>query len=304
MGNEPASVDSAPKPEVDAAIFTVIIPAHNEASVIAKCLKSIYETAPSETALEVIVATNGCDDKTAEIARATAPTATVLELDKPSKSAAINQANAVASHYPRLIMDADVECDFASLRGVAAALRSGNCLAASPRMRLNLSNVTGHVRSYYKVWMALPYAQNGLIGGGVYGLSAKGGKRTFPLPHIIGDDLYVRTRFTREERCNLSHDSTGRTIYVTMTPPSNLRELVGIEARRRMGKHQVDRLYSTPETGAINHWQDLVSVVGKHASVVDLLIYLGVKSAAMVLFRFNLLIGRETWTRDTSSRAD
>lgn len=283
-------------------LFSVIVPAHNEEAVIGRCLRSIYAGAPIGRMPEVIVAANGCSDQTIERAIEAAPDAIILDLENASKVAAINQANAIATHVPRLIMDADVEASFASLSATADALLQEGILAASPRMELRLADCSAAVKSYYKVWLSLPYASDGLIGGGVYGLSEEGLQRVTPLPNVIGDDLYVRTRFKRSERANISQDDAGSDVRVTMTPPTTAGQLIGIEARRRLGKHEVDRDYPTEQSGTINRWQDLAGSLSNGANVFDLCIYVAIKLIAFCRFRLSLRQGKRDWTRDSSSR--
>ena len=50
----------------------VIIPAHNEAAVIARCLDTLLEP-PRPDRLDVVVVANGCTDDTADRARAFGP---------------------------------------------------------------------------------------------------------------------------------------------------------------------------------------------------------------------------------------
>lgn len=302
MASGPSSQSDGPSLTGDGASFSVIIPAHNEEAVIERCLRSIYSGANTDNNPEVIVAANGCTDQTVARARAAAPNALILDIQQPSKAGAINQASSVASHFPRLIMDADIEASFDTLAATADVLRQGRTLAASPLMKLNLAQCSRAVRSYYKVWLTLPYAANGLIGGGVYGLSQEGWERVAPLPDIIGDDLYVRTRFAQSERANISHTTDGHAIGVTMTPPTTLSELIKIEARRRMGKHEVDRHYPTPQSGNINSWRDLFGSLSKGANLLDLAIYITVKMTAYARFKFNLVRGKREWARDASSR--
>src|SRR3954453_3171433 len=91
-----------------AVLASVVIPAHDEASVIGRCLRALLAGAePGE--LEVIVVCNGCHDDTAAVARAHAPDAVVLELPAPSKPAALNAGDAEATRFPRIYLDADVE---------------------------------------------------------------------------------------------------------------------------------------------------------------------------------------------------
>ncbi|HOQ87625.1 MAG TPA: glycosyltransferase, partial [Phycisphaerae bacterium] len=79
-------------------MYSIIIPAHNEETVIARCIRAIITgAAPGE--LEVIVACNGCTDRTAEIAREFGDPVRVLEIKTPSKVAALNAADAAATGF-------------------------------------------------------------------------------------------------------------------------------------------------------------------------------------------------------------
>lgn len=83
--------------------FSVIIPAHNEESVISKALESIKQQ--SFTDYEVIVICDACSDKTAEIARNYG--AKVIEVDAHSSGAARNAGLDVAQGEWILFCDAD-----------------------------------------------------------------------------------------------------------------------------------------------------------------------------------------------------
>jgi glycosyltransferase involved in cell wall biosynthesis len=62
-------------------VRSIVIPAHNEERSIGALLA---ELAPLAGDTEVVVACNGCQDRTVEAARAAAPWATVLDLPEPS----------------------------------------------------------------------------------------------------------------------------------------------------------------------------------------------------------------------------
>ena len=83
--------------------FSVIIPAHNEESVISKALESIKQQ--SFTDYEVIVICDACSDKTAEIARSYG--AKVIDVDAHSSGAARNAGLDVAQGEWILFCDAD-----------------------------------------------------------------------------------------------------------------------------------------------------------------------------------------------------
>ena len=68
---------------------TVIVPAHNEAGVIEDCLNSIIKQDGID---HLIVACNGCTDNTADIVKTSFPSAICLDIEKPSKVNALNEA--------------------------------------------------------------------------------------------------------------------------------------------------------------------------------------------------------------------
>ncbi len=65
---------------------SVIVPAHNEASVIRRCLDSLNGQAGLDT---LIVACNGCTDNTAEIVRTEYPHAICLDIAQAIQSQCI-----------------------------------------------------------------------------------------------------------------------------------------------------------------------------------------------------------------------
>ena len=94
---------------LDAPRASVIIPAHDEGGVIDRCLEALDEDARAGR-LEVVVAANGCTDDTVERARRHTGVQ-VLDLPAPSKVQAINAADAVATAFPRIYLDADIVLD-------------------------------------------------------------------------------------------------------------------------------------------------------------------------------------------------
>ncbi|MEE4207804.1 MAG: glycosyltransferase, partial [Parvularcula sp.] len=200
--------------------FTLIIPAHNEEAVIARCLRTALEDAPDPSDVEVIVAANGCTDRTVEIARSF-PSVTVLDLPVGSKTVAINAANDAASGFPRIYLDADIECEYRSLRALAQVLEQPGVMTAAPAIRLDLSHGNWLIRSYYAAWMKQPFAKAGRGGAGCYGLSRAALKAIGEFPPIIGDDIWIHSRFPEAQKRFVDRDAEGRPVYSIVRPPGS-----------------------------------------------------------------------------------
>jgi len=281
----------------------VIIPAHNEAAVIARCLMAMLRDAP-QGAMEVIVACNGCSDDTAACARAAAPGATVLDLAKGSKPLALNSGNAVAHHPIRLYVDADIVVGYPALAATAAMLTQPGVMAASPTLTVDTSRCSKAVRSYYQVWMSQPYVVDNMVGSGVFGLSTAGLAIMGEFPPIIADDEFVRTRFPAEQRRRVEIDLHGAPATFTVFPPRDLVSLTRIESRQRAGLADLRRNYPSQQTaGRMTSWGSLFATVGNGNSAAAIGLYLALKMAGRLHFRWSRLRGLEQrWLRDESSR--
>lgn len=283
--------------------FTLIIPAHNEETVIARCLDSVRSGAPADHAMEIIIAANGCTDRTVEIAQSAAPEAIVLDLPVGSKTAAINAANSVASHFPRIYLDADVECSYSSLAALAAVLRGPDVMTAAPAIRLDLSRCNGLMKAYYRAWIRQPYAKAGKGGAGCYGLSSEALASVGEFPPIIGDDIWIHTRFPDAVKRYIAHDDQGRPVCSIVYPPRTVREQIRVEARRHNGNAEVRRLYPSPYFANANQGGGWSAALRSGTSLVDLVIFLGIKLAARLLALWNRKRGKSTaWARDLSTR--
>lgn len=286
------------------APFCVIVPAHNEEAVIRRCLNAVLFGADPGRPPEIIVVANGCTDRTVDIAKATVPFATVLDLPTGSKTAAMNAGNHVATVAPRFFLDADIECDFRSLRATADIMRHEGILAATPELKIDYTQCDPWVRAYYRVWTRLPYVRNRLLGSGLYGLSADGLALVGEFPDVIADDLWVRNIIPHDSRRAVGKDASGQEVYFLVRPPRSFREHVKIEERRYRGNRQLQREEKFSGSVRTNGASDLMRLIKSPRSAWDVAIYLTMKSAARALY---WLRGTErsdrTWTRDETSRA-
>ncbi|MFB9378522.1 glycosyltransferase [Kineococcus gynurae] len=208
---------------------SVVIPAHDEAAVVARCLEALD---PARGDLVVVVVANACTDATAEIARGFG--VEVVETDVPGKAHALNLGDRTldalgAGGLPRIYLDADVRLGAEDARRVAEHLRAGTSPAAAPRLRVDLTGCSWPVRAWYRVWTALPYVTHGMIGSGVYALSPTGRARFGTFPEATGDDTFVRALFAESER------QTVPGAEFTVYPPRTLDALVRIKTRVRYG---------------------------------------------------------------------
>lgn len=178
-------------------LASVVIPAHNEAGVIERCLDALF-TGIDRGQLDVIVACNGCSDDTAMLARASGHPVRTLELPAPSKPAALRAGDEAALTLPRLYVDADVVLYGSSALAVVGRLRAG-AIAARPPIRYDSSRSSPSVRSYYRARSRMPSVLKSLWGAGVYGLSAEGRGRFDVFPDVVADDLWIDRVFASEE---------------------------------------------------------------------------------------------------------
>ncbi|MEY9933749.1 hypothetical protein ABH926_008409 [Catenulispora sp. GP43] len=206
-----------------AIVVSVVIPAHNEASVVGRLLGGLLaDAAPGE--FEVWVVANGCTDDTAEVAGAFADVK-VLISPQADKHAAMRLADEHAEGFPRLYVDADVELGSQDVRALAAAFDDPGVLAAGPSRAMPAERRPWTVRWFYDVWDELPVVRDGLFGRGVVGISREGWERLRALPPLLGDDLAASLLFEPARRRVVAEAS------VVVHPPRTLGALLKIRTR-------------------------------------------------------------------------
>ena len=125
---------------VDTPWASVVIAAHNEASVLPRTLGTLLDgTTPGQ--VEVVVVPNACTDGTAALARR--PGVLVIELATPGKPGALNAGDAAATAFPRAYLDADIAVSAQGLKLLVSALRDGTALVAVPDRRVVLTGRPG-----------------------------------------------------------------------------------------------------------------------------------------------------------------
>ncbi|GAA1876838.1 glycosyltransferase [Asanoa iriomotensis] len=183
-------------------MVSIVVAAHNEATVIERTLRHLLDGAEPDE-FDVVVAANGCTDDTAGVARSV-PGVRVVEVAKASKPAALNAGDAAATSFPRIYLDADIPLSAAGARALAAAVSGrGGVIAASPRRVLDTSGRPLLVRAYYAVNGRLPAFRDALFGRGAIALSKDARARFDQFPDLVADDLFLDALFAVGEKREL-----------------------------------------------------------------------------------------------------
>jgi glycosyltransferase involved in cell wall biosynthesis len=278
-------------------MISIVVPARNESSVIARTL-SQWVTSPASDDIGVVVVCNGCTDDTANVARRFGPTFHVVESDIASKAHALNLGDQISGVFPRIYADADIVITVDAIRALARRLEQGDVLAVAPTAGINLTGCSWLVRKYYGIRSRLPSSREGIGGSGVYALSEVGRRRFGQFPDIIADDTYVRLQFRPEERETLP------SVRCTVFPPRTVLQLIAVRARVYRGTFDLATRF--PELivnkGEANN-RTLVALFKEPRLWPGLLTYCCVNIVARCRATIGRRSGAYLWQRDETSRA-
>ncbi|WP_247341599.1 MULTISPECIES: glycosyltransferase [unclassified Bradyrhizobium] len=285
-----------------AGMISIVVPAHNERSVVARTLSQWVGNPggsdPASGEIEVVVVCNGCTDDTAAVARRFGPTVRVVESDIARKTHALNLGDQISAAFPRIYADADIVITLDAIRALARRLEQGDVLAVAPTADINLTGCSSLVRRYYGIRSRLPSSREGIGGSGVYALSEVGRGRFGLFPDIVADDTYVRLQFRPEERETLPCVSS------TVFPPRTVLQLIAVRSRVYRGTLELARRF--PELnvhkGEANH-RALISLIKELHLWPGLLIYFFVNVLARCRATFWSRSRAHLWQRDETSRA-
>lgn len=272
---------------------SVIVPAHNESTVIRRTLEPLAHLARSGR-IDLVVAANGCTDDTAEVARSI-PGTRVLDLEEASKVGALNAADACTDRFPRMYLDADIEMQPSALLAVLECLETEDALAARPPFVYNTDGATWVVRAYFRARMRLPSNRSAMWGAGCYALSKAGRSRFGDFPSLIADDLYVDSLFDASEK------RVVETGPVVVRAPRAAAALRAVLRRTYAGNAQMDghvRAVGGQPVQTSNA-RDLVGSVRSLSTLFDAGVYAGFVLFARLEARHN----HHHWSRDDSSRS-
>jgi glycosyltransferase involved in cell wall biosynthesis len=210
--------------------LALIIPAHDEEAALRRCLAALSRQS-CDAAIEVIVVANGCGDRTAAVARecgALLPpnfALTVIELPVAAKWRALNVGDAAATAEARVYLDADIVLSPNALAGLLDALAEEGPRLVQPEVVVERRGSPYLVRAFVRVWSALPYVREQVLGLGCYAVNGSGRELWGAFPPLGADDTYVRFRFAKDHK-RVVHGAT-----MTLSFPASLPELIRVRAR-------------------------------------------------------------------------
>ena len=276
---------------------TVIVPAHNESSVIEDCLNSIINQNGVD---HIIVPCNGCTDDTVEIVRSKYPSVVCLDIETPSKTNAINVAEEKAQElglsYPIFYIDADTQLSENTIQHITEAMQDSITQLAAPTPIIDTSKSSWLVKTYYKVWINLPYIKEGVIATCSFIVSEEGRKRFDKFADVIGDDGFIRCHFKNKEISNIE----GAEIYIRA--PKDIFSLVKIKTRARLGNMELIARNKCPVIENKNYGNVMKSrLLSKDffPTAIYILIAMVIRVRANMQFK---KLDDYQWEKDTSSR--
>jgi cellulose synthase/poly-beta-1,6-N-acetylglucosamine synthase-like glycosyltransferase len=215
--------------------LSIIIPAHNEAGVIARTLNSILINR-LDRPVQVIVVANGCADHTAEVVRGFAGKVELIETAVGNKTHALNLGDRVAKYDIRAYLDADIELSDNALQQVVDAFKDPSVRLAMPRARHIYRGSNPVLAGYYHLWRSMPYVRKGAMGGGFYAIDKELRSRFGEFPILTADDKFTRNLAKPSER----HVVDG--CYATVTMPQTFADLLKVKTRWTYGNLELSAL--------------------------------------------------------------
>lgn len=271
------------------AAGAVIIPAHNESGVMARTLGALAPLAAVD-GIEIIVVCNGSVDDTATIAEGFTGVQ-VAQIDRASKTDALNLGDELATAWPRLYLDADIEVDPRSVLAVFDALGEPGVYAARARYVYDATGANLPVRCYHRARSRVTASPNRLWGAGGYATNEEGHRRFGRFPDLVADDSWFDQQFTAEEKRVVP------SLPMRVRTPSNLTDLIAVLSRRRRGYLQLGGA-----SEASSRLRTLVSSIRGPRTAFDAAWYVLVTLAARRRAAKAVRTGAKLWDRDASSR--
>ena len=276
--------------------LSIIIPAHNEASVVARTLNSILSN-KLDRPLQVIVVANGCTDETAEIVKTFAGRVELVETPVGNKSNALNLGDKVARHDLRAYLDADIELSEDALQRVVDAFKNPRTRLAMPRAKHVYRGRNFFLSGYYALWRSMPYVRKGAMGGGFYCIDKELRSRFREFPALTADDKFMRNLARPSERCVVEG------CHATVTMPQTFGDLLKVKTRWTFGN--LELAAARPDLNVNDkskHEGALLHLLMRPWLWLHVPAFVFVYFYAQVAARKRMAAKQAIWDRDSSTR--
>lgn len=282
----------------DTPRVAVIIPAHNEATVLPATLGSLAGQDGIDQ-VAVVVVPNGCSDDTEAVARSFAgrlPGLRVIPVAAASKPNALNAGDRAAPPGARIYLDADIVLRPGLLRAMVAALDTPAPVLVCPRVEFDTAGATALPRAFYDVFARIQHA-NDTMTSGLYGVSAAGRARFGTFPELVADDTFVKRLFEPGERVDLDE-------RFVVQAPRDSAGLLRMRTRVARGNQELAGLAGPHAPTTRQTARTLAALVrGDPGLAAKAAVYAGVVLAARLRARRSAGRPDRGWERDESTRA-
>jgi hypothetical protein len=165
-----------------------------------------------------------------------------------------------------------------------------------PEPAIELRGRPWAVRSFFRLWMSLPYFRDGMASSGVYVLSEEGRQRFGEFPDLIADDHYVLSHFDASER-QLVAGSTS-----VVQAPWSVGDVVRVKTRAFLAQRQLALQpdLAIRQHGGRSSWIRVAAADRRLWASVP--VYLVVNVVAEVRARHRFRTQDLSWERDRSTR--
>jgi len=270
----------------------IIIPAHNEESIIANTLNKLQSGVNKH--YEVIVVCNGCNDNTSKIV-STFNGVQCENIETPSKALAIRHAETLKTNFPRLYLDADIALQVDDAKLMFSHMQKNKEAALYvPKSTVFTTSSDVMVQLYYRSWYETKFVQFLGYGSGVYALTEKGRNRFEQWPELISDDGFVRLHFKNEEIYILED------IYVDVLAPKTVWQLVRMKARSKYGNLQLKKIMPTHRLQSKSISKQLITTKGLQGLLLKLN-YVLINFIASIWAYWMMYTNRFSWLKDISN---
>ena len=276
--------------------LSIIIPAHNEAAVVARTLRSILAN-KLDRPLQIIVVANGCTDQTAEVVRRFSDNVELVETPVGSKTHALNLGDRVAKYDLRAYLDADIELSDNALQSVVDAFKDPSVRLAMPRAKHTYRGRNPLLAGYYHLWRSMPYVRKGAMGGGFYAIDKELRGRFREFPSLTADDKFMRNLAKPQERRVVEG------CFATVTMPQSLGDLLKVKTRWTYGNLELSAVRPDLNANDQNRHEGAVShLILRPWLWFNVPLFVFVYAYAQLAARKRFALKQAIWERDESTR--